>query len=50
MQCSTEACLTQDNNIPLYEDSHHIYDYTAEIFAKWNLEKYGNPFKHDIPE
>ncbi|WP_422491285.1 acyltransferase family protein [Endozoicomonas sp. ALE010] len=50
VQCSTEACLTQDNNIPLYEDSHHIYDYTAEIFARWYLEKYGNPFKPEIPE
>lgn len=43
VQCSGETCLTQDDNIPLYEDSHHIYDYAAIMLARKYLKKIGNP-------
>ena len=43
VQCSDNVCYTQHDGIPLYQDIHHIYDYTAKKFAREYLMKFGNP-------
>lgn len=43
VQCSTESCATHYKGIPLYEDIHHIFDFTAKLFAKRYLDAYPNP-------
>ena len=44
VQCTNGVCLTQDDDVLLYDDTHHINDYAAMKFAKEYLNEKGNPF------
>ena len=43
VQCDAGVCATHYKGAPLYEDIHHIFDYTAKLFAKRYLDAYPNP-------
>jgi peptidoglycan/LPS O-acetylase OafA/YrhL len=43
VQCDAGVCITHYKGIPLYEDIHHIFDYTAKLFAERYLDTYANP-------
>jgi len=45
VQCNDKTCMTSYDGIPLYEDTHHINDFSAVFFAEKYLKQYGNPLR-----
>ncbi|WP_286241169.1 acyltransferase family protein [Neptuniibacter halophilus] len=45
VQCSAGVCKTHEDGIPWYQDTHHIYDYTAQKLAKDYLAEFNNPLR-----
>ncbi len=45
VQCAEGKCMAAYEGIPIYEDTHHVYDFSARLFAQQYLERFGNPLR-----